>query len=396
MPPPRTLPVVLAGFAAFLGLYTTQPLLPLLVATFDASAFEVSLTVTAPTIAVALAAPLVGRLADRLGLRAVIVGSAFALAIVTGLAATSDRLGTLVAWRFFQGLFTPGVFAVTIAYVHEQWPAARAGRALSAYVGGTVAGGFCGRAVAGLVAAEASWQTAFVVVGALNLAAALALFVWLPPERRRAAVRTPDRRATQQPLVRLLGNRPLAATYAVAFCVLFTQVAMFTYVTFHLAAAPYLLSTAALGWIFVVYLVGAIVTPLVGPWIDARGHRAGLRRAVAMSAGGALVTLAPPLAAIVAGLALTATGVFIAHATASSHVGVVTDRDRGLAVGLYATFYYAGGSLGGIVPAAIWGAGGWPACVALVVAVQGATVAIAAAFWTNHHVQEPVLPAAGV
>jgi hypothetical protein len=34
--------------------------------------------------------------------------------------------------------------------------------------------------------------------------------------------------------------------------------------------------------------------------------------------------------------------------------------------------------------------------VALVLAVQGATVAIASAFWTDRRVEEPLLPEAGV
>ena len=46
-----TFPVVLAGVAAFLDLYSTQPLLPLLRDTFGASTFEAGLTITAPTIA---------------------------------------------------------------------------------------------------------------------------------------------------------------------------------------------------------------------------------------------------------------------------------------------------------------------------------------------------------
>ena len=58
------------------------------------------LSIRALTIAVALAAPLVGRLADRFSLRVVIVSSAFALAIMTVLAATSSGLGQLIAWRF--------------------------------------------------------------------------------------------------------------------------------------------------------------------------------------------------------------------------------------------------------------------------------------------------------
>jgi MFS family permease len=163
--------------------------------------------------------------------------------------------------------------------------------------------------------------------------------------------------------------------------VLFTQVAMFTYVTFHLAAPPFELSTAALGWLFIVYLVGAVVTPLGGRWIDAYGHRVGIGSAMAFGAAGALLTLVPSLPLIVAGLALTATGVFIAQATASSHIGAVTTRDRALAVGMYSTFYYAGGTAGSALPAALWNRGGWPACVVLVVVVQVIGSIIALTFW---------------
>jgi len=126
---PPTFAVVLAGFAAFLDLYATQPLLPTLARTFGASSFAVSLTVTAATMAVAIAAPLTGRLADRIGLRRVIIASAYALAAATAFAGTARTLPGLITWRFVQGLVTPGVFAVAMAYILEEWPPARAGRA---------------------------------------------------------------------------------------------------------------------------------------------------------------------------------------------------------------------------------------------------------------------------
>src|SRR5207248_11026034 len=119
----------------------------------------------AATMAVAVAAPLIGRLADRVGLRRVIVASAFVLAIATALAATSSSLGELVFWRFLQGLATPGIFAVAMAYIHEEWPASRAGRATAAYVSGTVLGGFTGRAVRGMIAARYGLPFGFVVLG---------------------------------------------------------------------------------------------------------------------------------------------------------------------------------------------------------------------------------------
>jgi len=390
---PPTFPVVLAGSAAFLDLYATQPLLPLLARTFRASTFDVGLTVTAPTIAVALSAPLIGRLADRAGLRRVIVGSAFLLAVATALAATAVSLRQLIMWRFVQGLATPGIFAGTVAYIHEEWPAARAGRATAAYMTGTIIGGFTGRVVAGLVAADVNWHASFIALAILNLALASALFAWLPPERsvrsaglsgpRSAALKGPPYTAARD-VVHLFQNRQLVATFAIGFCVLFTQVAMFTYVTFHLAAPPFRLSTAALGWLFAVYLVGVVMTPFGGRWIDRYGHRIGLAAAMGMGAAGALLTLTPWLPVVAAGLALCSTGVFIAQASTSSYIGAVTTRDRALAVGMYSTFYYIGGSVGGAVPAALWNVGEWKACVALIVTVQMTGVAIALTFWRRH------------
>jgi MFS transporter, YNFM family, putative membrane transport protein len=106
---------------------------------------------------------------------------------------------------------------------------------------------------------------------------------------------------------------------------------------------------------------------------------------MAIGGAGALLTLVPWLPAIVAGLALCATGVFVAQATTSSYIGAVTTRDRALAVGMYSTFYYAGGSAGGALPSIFWAAGGWTACVLLVVAIQLAGAAIAFTQWSPAH-----------
>ena len=351
----------------------------MLTRTFGASTFEAGLTVTAPTVAVAIFAPFIGRLADRLGFRRVIVLSAWTLTLATALAATSRGLHQLIFWRFVQGLATPGIFASTVAYIHEVWPPSHAGRATAAYMTGTILGGFTGRAVSGLVAADVSWPAAFVALAIITGGVAATLTKWLPPE----PAKPPGHGAKpgRGSFAHLVRNRLLIATCFVGFSVLFTQVAMFTYVTFHLAAPPYSLSTVALGWLFVVYLVGAVVTPFAGRWIDAYGHRTGIASAMAIGGAGALLTLTPWLPAIVAGLALCATGVFTAQATTSSYIGAVTTQDRALAVGMYSTFYYAGGSVGGALPSMFWVSGGWTACVLLVVMVQLVGAAIAFTQW---------------
>ncbi len=362
----------------------------MLTRTFHSSTFEAGLTITAPTIAVAIVAPFIGRLADRLGFRRVILLSAWALTLATLLASTSQNLHQLIGWRFVQGIATPGIFGSAVAYIHEVWPPSRAGRATASYMTGTILGGFTGRAVSGIVAADVSWQASFVVLAILTGLVAVALTIWLP---REPAKHGAEGAKSGGSVAHLFRNRRLLATCGVGFSVLFTQVAMFTYVTFHLAAPPFSLSTVALGWLFVVYLVGAVVTPFAGHWIDRYGHRAGIASAMALGGAGALLTLVSWLPAIVAGLALCATGVFTAQATTSSYIGAVTAKDRGVAVGMYSTFYYAGGSTGGALPSIFWTTGGWTACVLLVVVVQLVGVAIAFTQWSpaeTHH--DVVLP----
>ncbi len=49
---------------------------------------------------------------------------------------------------------------------------------------------------------------------------------------------------------RHLGNPALLSAFAVGFAVLFCLVGVFTYVNYHLAAAPFGLSAADLSWLF--------------------------------------------------------------------------------------------------------------------------------------------------
>jgi predicted MFS family arabinose efflux permease len=360
----RSWAVTFAGFCAFLGLYATQPLLPMLGKLFQVGKGTVSLTLTAST---------------RWGRKRVIVGSASLLAVATLLNATAQGLPALIFWRFLQGIFTPGVFAVTVAYVQEEWAEGGAGRAMALYVTGTAIGGFTGRMLSGLIVSHWNWHWAFVALGVLGAASALVLQAWLPRERRfTGGAREGSLLAGMASHLR---NPRLLATFAAGFCVLFSLVATFTYVTFHLAAEPFRLGPLAIGSLFCTYLVGALVTPPCGRIIDRCGHRVALAMAMGAGIGGLLLTLVPNLWAVVTGLALCCSGVFVAQAAANSYMGLAASHGKALAVGLYVTCYYIGGSVGSELPGFLWRFGGWSACVALVVLVQLLTIAITFTGW---------------
>jgi predicted MFS family arabinose efflux permease len=93
---------------------------------------------------------------------------------------------------------------------------------------------------------------------------------------------------------------------------------------------------------------------------------------------GVLLTLAPPVAVIVLGLTLCAACGMLAQTISTGYVAAIAREGRSSAVGLYVTAFYAGGSMGAFLPGLAWEHGGWPACVAMVVAVQAVVALIAA------------------
>jgi MFS transporter, YNFM family, putative membrane transport protein len=380
-----TIALMLAGIAAFLNLYATQPLLPMLARIFDASKAAVGMTVSAATIGVALSAPFCGLIAERAGRKRVIVTATLLLTIPTVLASTATSLPMLIFWRFLQGLVMPGIFGVAIAYIAEEWPPVQVGRAMSLYVSSTVLGGFLGRILPGYAATHRivasiapNWRIGFLLIAACDLLFGLLIAYWLPRDRKPAIA--PVR--TDGGMLRHLRNPRLVATYAVGFNVLFSLVAVFTYITFHLAAAPYQLTPAQLSSLFVVYLVGLIVTPLAGIGIGRSGSRPVLIVAVAASMIGVAMTLLHSLPMILLGLVLCSSGVFVCQSASTSYIQTAAPAGgRASAAGLYVACYYAGGSVGGVLPGFFWRFGGWTACVALVLVVQLVTIAVAAIGW---------------
>ncbi|MBV9521651.1 MAG: MFS transporter, partial [Alphaproteobacteria bacterium] len=156
---------------------------------------------------------------------------------------------------------------------------------------------------------------------------------------------------------------------------------LFTYVNFLLAAPPYALSTAALGSIFIVYLLGVVVTPATGRLVARFGRRRLVVMLIALWGAGLALTLAASLPAIIAGLAVTAGCGFVCQSVATSYVAVTAQHARSSAIGLYVTCYYIGGSLGAALPGIAWERTGWPGCVAIVAAMLALMAGMVLRFW---------------
>jgi YNFM family putative membrane transporter len=372
----RTIAVGIAGFCAFLNLYSPQALLPMLAREFGAGAAEISAVMTASALAIALTAPFTGAIADVLGRKRVITAAMLAVVVPMAGAAFATDVPSLIAWRFLQGMLLPPIFAVTVAYIGDEWPPAQVAGVAGLYITGSSIGGFCGRFVPGVLGDLIGWRGAFLALAGLSLIGAIAIALLLP--RGKGFVRSEGLAASGRHMLRHLRDPQLVATYAIGFGVLFNFIAVFTYVSFHLAAPPYNFSSTLLGTIFATYLVGAIVSPMTG-WAIARlGRRPFILAVIGVWMLGALLMLAPPITAITAGLVLCAACGMLAQTIATGYVTMIAKEGRSSAVGLYVTAFYTGGSMGAFLPGLAWNSGGWPACVAMVVAMLGAMALIAA------------------
>jgi MFS transporter, YNFM family, putative membrane transport protein len=372
---PRKLAVATAGFCTFLTLYSPQALLPDLARELGVGVAEISAVMTAGTLAIAITAPFTGTLADVLGRKRIITAAMVLVVLPMAGAALAADVPQLVVWRFLQGLLLPPIFAVTVAYIGDEFPRAQVPGVIGLYVAGSSVGGFCGRFIPGLLGDLVGWRGAFLALAVLNLIGAALVALLLP--RERGFVRSDGIAASARQMLRHLRNPQLVATYAIGFGVLFNFIAVFTYVNFHLAAPPYSFSATLLGTIFLTYFAGAAIAPATG-WMMARlGRRRLILAVIAVWAGGAVLMLAAPLPAIVTGLAICAACGILCQTIATGYVTAIAREGRSSAVGLYVTSFYAGGSVGGLLPGLTWTQGGWPAAIAQVVAMLAVMAGIA-------------------
>jgi MFS transporter, YNFM family, putative membrane transport protein len=375
----RSFAIATAGFAAFVNLYSPQALLPALSQEFGVGAGEISSLMTAGTAAIALTAPFTGALADVVGRKRLIAAAMFAIVAPTVIMTFAATVPELVFWRFVQGLLVPPIFTVAVAYIGDEWPPAEVPGVAGLYMSGASIGGFSGRFIPGVFADLIGWRAAFGVVAVLTLIAATIVAFTLTPERH--FVRSGGLKNSLRQMLHHLGDRRLLATYAIGFGVLFNFIATFTYVSFHLAAPPYLFSSTLQGALFFTYVVSSFFVPWVGRAIALFGRRRFVLGVIAAWIVGALLLLAPPVSVILAGLTLCAVCGMLCQTVSTGYVTMTAKEGRSSAVGLYASIYYIGGSAGAFLTGLAWAVAGWSGCVATIVAMQLIIAAIVAVAW---------------
>lgn len=366
-----------AGFVTFSLLYETQPVLPLVAATFGLSPAAASLSLSAATLALALGMVGAAPLSDAKG-RVGVLRVALVLAALLGLLVPfAPTFTLLVALRAVQGLALAGVPAVAMAYLSEEVEPQRAGAAMGLFIAGNAVGGMSGRILVGLLSARLGWKGGLWGLALLDLALAAWFARNLPPSRRFRP-RPFERASVLRGLAASARDPVLLGLYATGFLVMGSFVTVYNYLAFSLEGAPWRLPPSIVSWVFLLYTVGVFASPLAGRASDRVGRPKVLVAGALLQLAGAVATLLVPLPLKLLALALFTFGFFTAHAVASTGVGHRGGAERAAASAHYLLAYYTGSSAVGTLGGVVFARAGWTGVVALVSALLVLAVSVAA------------------
>jgi YNFM family putative membrane transporter len=359
-----TLALFMAGFATFSLIYSVQPLLSEFAREFHLGAAASSLALSATTGALAISILAMGAFSETLGRRGLMFASMCGAALLNLGCAVAPTWGVLLLARGVEGLVLGGVPAVAMAYLAEESPPDRLGFAMGLYVSGTAFGGMTGRVAMGVLTQLSSWRVALGVISVVDLIAAVAFVLLLPPSRhfvRRTGLALSTHLAAWR---RHLAQPGLAMLFAVAFLAMGAFVTVYNYIGFRLAGPPYRLGQAQIGLIFLVYLIGMAASSWAGALADRFGRAPILMLGAGVALAGLALSLAQPLSLLILGVAGLTVGFFMAHSVASGWVGRLAMENRSHASSLYLLAYYLGASLLGSAGGWFWRWGGWGAVTA--------------------------------
>lgn len=364
----------LANFTQLGSRLALSPLVPDIITTFAVSKATVGLALTGMWAAYALAQFPSGLLGDRFGERRIVF---LALALLGTASATLALAQTFVLFGVLvvalgagAGLFYP-VAASLLTGLYEN-------------TGGSLGVMTAGGSVAGLVtpiaavaaSAHFGWQ-AGVALGAALALPTLALFAWKVRPTDSAAAGEHDAAAVDPRAVfGVLARPPVAFTTLLSICTVFGFQAFTSFFpTFLVEYRALTRATASLAF-GTVFLISAVMLPVMGELSDRVGRDPVLVAAFVLTGSGLAVLLVDgPWVLVPLGILLMGLGFSWAGVMQARFMDVFTPGERGRGFGLVRTIYMFVGASGSVVTGGLADAYGWLPAYGLVVSLFAAVVA---------------------
>jgi predicted MFS family arabinose efflux permease len=344
--PPALYVIAGAAFAAALSARALDPVLPHIADDFNVSIATAAGFSAAFAFTFAIVQPLIGAAADLFGKARLMVGCLALLGLANILGALSSSFPLLFATRILAGIGSGGVFPIVLSLTSDLVGAEKRQVAIGRALAGAMTGNLLGASASGLIGDFLGWRGVLAVLGALVMAASIAVATGFrgarlkhPPKTSLSALKTGYRTIFTNP------NAPV--TYTAVFiegcCVLglFPYIASFLFDLGEtsLSVAGIVIAGFAVGGLFYTMTVSRFL-----PRLGVKGM---------MIAGAALV--ASQLVAVAFGprweiqtlnLVAMGWGFYMAHGCLQVFASELSVEARATALSLHSFFFFMGQTVG--------------------------------------------------
>ncbi|HEX4745081.1 MAG TPA: MFS transporter [Candidatus Limnocylindria bacterium] len=358
------------GFLSFGAVYAhvvMTPVLTQLAREFGTTTGTAGIVVAAyglPGIVTGLVA---GPFSDRMGRKPFLVGGSLVMALFTAMSAVAPSFEVLLVTRVIAGIGASLIFPNVNATIADSFPYGERGKAISTVMGLNTMASIVGIPLAGIIAELTSWRLSLLLVGALALAATLAVFLFIPRSRPEG-----DPRRT-----RALFGSVLASRSAIAAIVssLMGALFWFTWVTYSVVyfEEVHSLTPSTAATVALTLGLGVLVGSQIGGRLgDRLGHRRIVWSTIAISSVLLLALTNLPLPLAAAGVLNFVTSCVIGarFATNTALLGEQVPEARGTMLAVASSVISVGVVLGAYIGGVLIDGPGFPA-LGVVCAVVG-------------------------
>lgn len=358
-----------ASILTFANLYFVQPIMPLLVRSYEITSAQAGLSLSVAVISMIIGLIFFGFLSDRRG-RIPIMHITLVLSVIPLVfMPLAPNFHLFLFLRFLQGFFMAGLPAAAIAYISEEVAQRSVSLGIAMYIAANAIGGMVGRIFVGYIADNTSWQTAVLALFALAVVL-LAIYFFTLPKSHYFHPSETSMKKDFMGMMAHLKNVMLFPAFAMGILLQFSFTGVWTYLPFYLEMEPFHLNVTNISFTYLAYSAGIIGSILAGRM------SAHIRKTTLVLIGtiiliaGALLTNVHSLTVVILGLCMTCLGFFVAHSLMAAIVNERVTHHKGGASSLYLVSYYVGVATGGTISGVIWQSIGWVGvstiCLALI------------------------------
>ncbi len=335
----------------FSTIYTPQAILPVLKQEFNISILQTNLLLSGMLFVLMIATPFYIPIINRFEKKNIMVVCTFFLFISVLISAFSTNFYILLLSRFLQGIFLPGITAIILSYIQEVYSEKHRAMGIGIYMAGTSFGAVIGRLLAGWITFIYSWQKAFLAFAILlAIAFMVTLFTFPKTEKNHHE----KKGITTKELLKYISNIKVLTALLVPTIVFFSFMAISTFVTYHLVEEPFNLNTHQVGNIFLVLILGIIISPIAGKISGIFGHLKIIYLGIFLLILGIFLTLTSSVVSVIVGIAFVTMGMFCAQSVSPSYIFELIPNEKEKIAIVHQTFFYLGGSLGTFLPSLLW------------------------------------------